>query len=176
MIFEPTPIAGIVLIRLEPLEDERGFFARAFCEDEFRTAGLPSRFPQSSISYNLRAGTLRGLHFQPAPHAEAKVVRCIAGEIFDVGVDLRSESPTRGQWFGRRLTAATGDAIYFAPGIAHGFQTMCDNATVLYQITPAYRPGHAAGVRWNDPAFAIPWPIATPVISSRDAGYEDWAP
>ena len=176
MIFEPLSIEGAWRVRLTPSLDERGFFARTFCGDEFAAAGLPSLFEQSSLSRNTHRGTLRGMHFQPAPYAEAKFVRCVRGAVFDVLIDLREGSPTQGRWVGEYLDAENGTALYAAPGLAHGFQTLEDNSDVLYQITPAFRPGHGAGVRWNDPAFGVEWPIANPIISERDAGYSDWHP
>jgi len=174
MIFEPLAIEGVWRISLEAHCDERGFFARTFCSDEFSNYGLPATFEQSSLSRNASRGTLRGLHYQPAPYGEAKVVRCVRGSIFDVAVDLRPDSPTLGKWVAESLTAEAGTALYIAPGLAHGFQTLEDDSDVLYQITPAYRPGLGAGVRWNDPAFAINWPIANPKLSDRDATYLDW--
>ncbi len=174
MIFQETPIAGLWRVLPEPRPDERGSFTRTFCAQEFAAHGLPGVFEQSSLSSNTRAGTLRGMHFQPDPHAEAKFVRCVRGAIFDVAVDLRADSPTRGQWFGETLSAGNGIGLYIAPGLAHGFQTLEDASDVLYQITPPYRPGLGAGVRWDDPAFGIRWPLATPFLSERDATYPDW--
>lgn len=174
MIFAETAIIGLWRVELEPFRDERGFFARSFCADEFAAHGLPIVFHQSSLSRNDRVGTLRGLHFQHTPYAEAKFVRCVRGSVFDVAVDLREGSPTRGHWHGEVLSAENGFGFYLAPGLAHGFQTLEDASDVLYQITPPYRPGHAAGVRWNDPAFAIRWPLPDPILSERDAAYPDW--
>jgi dTDP-4-dehydrorhamnose 3,5-epimerase len=174
--FQPTLIDGVCRVVLEAREDERGYFARSFCEEEFRLHGLPGVFEQSNLSYNIKRGTLRGLHFQPDPYGEAKFVRCVRGAIFDVAVDLRDGSPTRGQWTSATLSADNGLGFYIAPGIAHGFQTLGDDTTVLYQMTPPYQPGHGAGVRWNDPAFGIAWPIAAAILSDRDAGYPDWRP
>ncbi len=176
MIFEPTALDGVWRVRLQPHADERGFFARTFCGDEFAAHGLPAVFEQSSLSHNARAGTLRGLHYQAPPHAEAKFVRCVRGAVFDVAGDLREGSPTRGRWVGETLSAENGVGLYVAPGMAHGFQTLTDDADVLYQITPAFRPGLGRGVRWNDPAFGIDWPIAEPFLSERDAAYPDWTP
>ena len=176
MIFEPLAIAGVVRVRLEPHRDERGFFARLTCEDEFAAHALPPRFEQTSLSRNTRAGTLRGMHFKHPPHAESKLVRCVRGAIHDVVVDLRDGSATRGRFVAARLDAQSGDALYVPPGCAHGFQTLEDDCDVLYAITPAHRPGHDGGLRWDDPAFAIPWPIADPILSPRDAAYPDWTP
>lgn len=175
MTFEETTITGVLLVRLTPHIDERGFFARTFCAEEFAAHGLPATFEQSSLSRNDRAGTLRGMHFQPSPYAEAKFVRCVRGSIFDVAVDLRPGSSTRGRWVGETLSADDGIGLFVAPGLAHGFQTLEDDTDVLYQITPAFEPGRGAGVRWNDPAFGIRWPISSPHLSHRDATYPDWA-
>ena len=163
-------------VRLSPHVDERGFFARLFCEDEFAAHGLPARFEQSSLSRNAQAGTLRGLHFQHPPHAEAKFVRCLRGAVFDVAVDIREGSSTRGRFVAERLDAREGVALYIPPGFAHGFQTLEDDTDVLYQITPSFKPGLGAGYRWDDPAFAIPWPLPTPLMSERDRTYPDFAP
>lgn len=175
MIFTPLPIAGVWRVALSPVPDERGYFARTFCAAEFAEQGLLSLFEQSSLSRNTRAGTLRGLHYQAAPHAEAKFVRCVRGALVDVVVDLRAGSPTQGQWIAERLTADEGTGLYIAPGLAHGFQTLVDDTDMLYQITPAFRPGFGAGVRWNDPAFGIEWPLPNPILSDRDAAYPDWS-
>lgn len=176
MIFAETAIAGVWKVASQPQRDERGFFARTFCADAFAAHGLPRLFEQSSLSRNTRAGTLRGMHYQPDPHAEAKFVRCVRGAVFDVAVDLRHGSPTRGRWVGETLTAENGIGLYVAPGLAHGFQTLEDETDVLYQITPAFQPGRGAGVRWDDPAFAIDWPDSSPFLSERDATYPDWSP
>ena len=174
MIFEESAIAGVWRVLLEPHLDERGFFARAFCGGEFSAHGLPAVFEQSSLSRNLKAGTLRGLHYQPPPHTEAKFVRCVRGSVFDVAVDLRPGSATCGEWVGETLSAQNGVGVFIPAGVAHGFQTLEDDSDVLYQITPAYRPGHAAGVRWDDPAFGVEWSIGDPHLSARDAAYPDW--
>lgn len=174
MIFEQLAIAGVWKIRLTPMNDERGFFARTFCRDEFQAHGLHGAFEQSSLSRNTQRGTLRGMHYQPFPYAEAKFVRCVRGAIFDVVVDIRSDSPTRGKWVAEELDAEEGIGLYIAPGLAHGFQTLTDNSDILYQISPPFVAGHGAGVRWNDPAFGIEWPIRDPIISDRDAQYADW--
>ena len=176
MIFEATKLAGVFRVLTEPHVDERGYFARTFSSNEFWARGLPGVFEDSSISHNRQASTLRGMHFQNAPFEEAKFVRCIRGAIFDVAVDLRPGSPTQGQWIGEHLTAENGVGLFIPGGFAHGFQTLQDDTDVLYQITPAYMPGHGRGVRWNDPAFGIDWPLADPILSERDATYTDWAP
>lgn len=176
VIFQETPIRGLWRVTPEPRLDARGAFTRTFCAEEFAAQSLPSVFEQSSLSQNAKAGTLRGMHFQPDPYAEAKFVRCVRGAIFDVAVDLRPNSPTRGQWYGEMLSAENAIGLYIAPGLAHGFQTLEADSDVLYQITPAYRPGFADGVRWNDPAFRIEWPFKSPFLSDRDATYPDWRP
>lgn len=175
MIFTQTPLSGVWKIALEPHADERGFFARTFCSDEFAAEGLPRIFEQSSLSRNTRRGTLRGMHYQGEPHGEAKFVRCTRGAIFDVVVDIREGSPTRGQWIGETLSAEEGNGLFIPAGFAHGFQTLADDTDVLYQITPTFRPGFGQGVRWNDPAFGIVWPLSDPILSDRDRTYADWS-
>lgn len=174
MRFVPTPIAGVVRVEAEPHSDDRGLFARLHCPEEFAAAGLAFAPAQTSVSRNPRAGTLRGMHYQGAPHAETKLVRVTAGRVFDVAVDLRPDSPTYRQWTGCELSAENLTALYIAEGVAHGFLTLEPDTDVLYQIAPAYRPGHDAGVRWDDPAFAIAWPASPALISERDAGYPDF--
>jgi dTDP-4-dehydrorhamnose 3,5-epimerase len=156
--------------RIEPelMVDERGAFARRFCADEFRAHGLEPDLVQRSISFNARAGTLRGMHYQKPPHLEAKVVRCTRGAIFDVMVDLREGSPTYGQWHGEKLSADNRLMFYVPKGFAHGFQSLLDNTEVDYEITPAYVPGTAAGFRFDDPRLAINWPLADMIMSERD--------
>jgi dTDP-4-dehydrorhamnose 3,5-epimerase len=174
MRFVPCGLDGAFVVELEPIEDERGFFARAWCEDELADHGLESRLAQCSISRNVTAGTLRGLHFQHAPHEEVKLVRCIRGAIFDVIVDLRVGSPTRLEWFGQVLDSEGGAALYVPKGFAHGFQTLTDDADVLYMISQRYVADSAAGVRWDDPAIGISWPEATVrTMSERDRAWPD---
>jgi dTDP-4-dehydrorhamnose 3,5-epimerase len=175
--FVETPIPAAWLVELEPHEDERGMFARVWCRDEFRERGLSTELAQCSMSRNPRLGTLRGMHFQRAPHEEVKLVRAIAGAIFDVIVDLRPGSATLGHWFGVRLDADEGRALYIPEGVAHGFQTLTEHCDVLYMISTPYAPDAASGVRWDDPAFAIEWP-ETPerIISERDRSWPDWSP
>jgi dTDP-4-dehydrorhamnose 3,5-epimerase len=168
MIFEPLRMIGAYLVKPELTVDERGAFARRFCADEFRALGLETDFVQRSMSFNRRAGTLRGMHFQTAPHLEAKIVRCTSGAIFDVMVDLRQGSPTYGQWFGEELTAENHLMLYIPKGFAHGFQSLVDNTEVDYEITPAYVPVASAGFRFDAPALAITWPIADVIVSERD--------
>ncbi len=169
MRFVETAIAGVVVVELEEHEDERGSFARTWCRDEMAAAGLASELAQCSLSRNHRAGTLRGLHFQRAPHEEAKLVRCTRGAMFDVAVDLRPGSPTRGEWFGVRLDPESGRALYVPEGCAHGFQTLVDETELSYLISERYDADLARGVRWDDPSLAIAWPSCERrVISERD--------
>ena len=179
MRFSETPVAGALVVEPEPIEDERGFFARTFSTEEFTARGLDARVDQCSISFNARAGTLRGMHYQEAPHGEAKLVRCTRGAIYDVALDLRPESPTYLRWAGVELSADTGRALYVPEGCAHGFQALVDATEVLYQIATPYVPAAARGVRWNDAAFGIEWPDAPPggrTMSDRDAEYPDFEP
>lgn len=154
--------------------DERGFFARVFCSTEMAAAGLEAQFPQSSVSRNSRAGTLRGMHYQDPPHAEIKLVRCTSGKIYDVALDIRPSSSSFGRWFSIELSAENGLSLYIPQGFAHGFLTLEANTEVHYQITPSFVPGLGKGVRWNDPRFAIEWPVADPIMSGRDASYPDF--
>jgi dTDP-4-dehydrorhamnose 3,5-epimerase len=174
MRFAATDIPGVIVVDLEPRTDERGSFARLHCPEEFAAAGCPFEPVQTSLSRNPHAGTLRGLHYQPAPHAEVKLVRCMRGRIFDVAVDLRPRSPTHRGWTAAELSAEGGRALLIPQGVAHGFLTLDPDTDVLYQIAPAYRPGHEAGVRWDDPAFGIGWPATPQLISPRDASYPDY--
>ncbi len=177
MRFVETEIAGAYVLELEPHVDERGSFARIWCAEELAERGLTAELAQCSISRNPRAGTLRGLHYQRPPHEEAKVVRCTRGAIFDVLVDLRPGSPTRGAWFGTELDAERGAALYVPEGCAHGYQTLVDDSEVLYLISHRYTPSAAAGVRWDDPAFGIRWPpAARRTISARDRSWPDYHP
>jgi len=155
----------------ELLEDERGSFARSFCQEEFRAHGLDPVIAQCNISFNKRRGVLRGLHYQVKPHEEAKLVRCTRGAIWDVIVDLREGAPTRYRWFATELTADNRRALYIPRGFAHGFQTLADNSEVFYQMSEFYHPESARGVRWNDPIIGIAWPLADPVVSPRDRSY-----
>lgn len=174
MRFVPSPIAGVIRVEAEPHTDDRGLFARLHCPDEFAAAGITFAPAQTSVSRNPTAGTLRGMHYQAAPHAETKLVRVTAGRAFDVAVDLRESSPTYRQWTAAELSAENLVALFIPEGVAHGFLTLEPNTDVLYQIAPAYRPGFDAGVRWDDPAFGIAWPSAPALISARDAGYADF--
>jgi dTDP-4-dehydrorhamnose 3,5-epimerase len=176
MRFIPLTLAGVYLIEPERREDERGFFARTWCQQEFEAHGLEPRLAQCSISYNRRAGTLRGMHLQTRPHEEVKVVRCTAGAIHDVLLDLRRESPTYLRWMAADLTADNRHALYVPAGIAHGFQTLTDHSEVFYQISEFYHPECASGVRWDDPLFGIPWPLPDPILSEKDKAYPDYLP
>lgn len=174
MRFVETEIAGVVLAEIEPASDARGAFARLHCPDDFAAAGHPFAPAQTSLSRNPQLGTLRGMHHQPGPHAEVKLVRCVRGRIFDVAVDLRPESPTHRRWTAAELSADNARALLIPEGVAHGFLTLEPDTDVLYQIAPRFEPGHEAGVRWDDPAFGIDWPFAPGILSDRDAGYPDY--
>jgi len=171
MTFTESPLAGAFVVELERRRDERGFFARAYCATEFAEHGLGPELRQCSVSYNARQGTLRGLHYQAAPHEEHKLVRCTSGAVFDVIVDLRPASPTYRRWFGADLTADNHRSLFIPPGFAHGFISLTDHAEVYYMISAPYAAESSRGVRWNDPAFGIAWPLAPAVISARDAAY-----
>jgi len=174
MLFEELATAGAYLVEVECHRDERGFFARSFCEDEFAAKGLVDRFTQSSISFNERRGTVRGMHFATAPHAETKIVRCIAGAMHDVIVDLRPRSPTYLESISVELSARNRRALYIPPGFAHGFQTLMEATEVLYMIDRPFVLEAARGIRWNDPAIHIEWPEVISVISSKDLQFPDW--
>jgi len=169
--FVPTPLPGAFVVELRRLEDDRGFFARAFCAEEFRAHGLDPAVAQCSVSFNRRRGTLRGLHFQAAPHEETKLVRCTQGAIWDVIVDLRPGSATRLKWFGAELSAANRRALYIPQGFAHGFQTLQQDSEVLYMMNVPFHAASAQGLPWNDPAFGIDWPLSDPFMSDRDRAY-----
>ncbi len=173
MRFIETPLSGAWAIELEEIEDERGWFARTFDAEEFRARGLNHDIVQCNASFNLRSGTLRGMHYQAEPHGESKLVRCVRGAIFDVAVDLRPDSPTYRGWHGVQLSADNRLAFYIPAGLAHGFQTLKDSSEVLYQMGNPYVPEAARGVRYDDPAFAIEWPAAKGgrTVSERDASY-----
>jgi dTDP-4-dehydrorhamnose 3,5-epimerase len=172
--FIETEISGAFLVEIDPVHDDRGFFARTFCREEFSRHGLETEFPQISLSHNTRRGTLRGLHYQAEPYAEVKVVRCVRGSVFDVVVDLRPRSPTYCRWVGRELSEANHSAFYIPKGVAHGFFTLSDASELEYQISTSYMSASARGVRWNDPAFGIVWPEVPRVMSARDQSYEDF--
>lgn len=171
MLFESLSLRGAWLVRVERLADDRGFFARTMCQREFAAHGLNGSFVQSSISWNRQRGTFRGMHFQWPPSAEAKLVRCTRGSIEDILMDLRPDSGTFMQHLRVQLTDASRDAVYIPAGFAHGFQTLVDDVEVQYQMTDEFRPDLAAGLRWNDPSFAIALPLEITAIAARDAGY-----
>lgn len=174
MIFTEIHLNGAFLIELERFEDERGFFARSWCKREFAQQGLRSEFVQCNISFNRKRGTLRGMHYQGAPYEEIKLVRCTKGAIYDVIMDLRPDSQTFREWFSVELTEDNRKMLYIPEGFAHGFLTLKDSTEVFYQMSEFYVPGHAKGVRWNDPAFNIIWPIDINVISEKDDKFPDY--
>ncbi len=171
MQLKRTAIEGLIEVEVTLLEDERGAFARTYDEATFEQAGLPTRWPQCNTSFNRKRGTLRGMHFQAAPKEEPKLVRCTAGRVWDVALDLRRESPTYLKWAALELSAAKRNAFYIPAGLAHGFITLDDDSEVYYQMGESYDAALQRGVRWNDPAFAIDWPFAPSVMSARDADY-----
>ncbi len=175
MIFTETKLSGAVVVDLEPHYDERGFFSRSWCQREFTERGLNPNVVQCNVSYNRQKGTLRGMHLQAAPFAEAKLVRVTRGSIYDAIVDLRSGSATYMQWLGVELTAENHRALYVPEGFAHGFITLEDDSEVFYQMSEFYAPECQRGYRWNDPAFGIEWPIPVAVISDKDAALPDFA-
>ena len=174
MKFHETPCAGAYLIETEPRGDERGFFARAFCAREFADQGLVSSFLQINNSFSAKRGTLRGMHFQLAPKAETKIVRCVRGSLWDCILDLRTDSPTRGQWFGAELSAENRRMMYVPKGFAHGFISLSDDAEMFYFVDEFYDPSLERGVRWNDSTFSIEWPLEPTVISEKDASIPDF--
>ncbi len=174
MKFHATSLPGVFTIGIDPIQDERGFFARAWCRNEFEAQGLESNLLQCNISFNTRKGTLRGMHYQAAPFGESKLVRCTRGAIYDVVLDLRPESPTFKRWIVGRLTAENRNMVYVPKGCAHGFLTLEPESEVFYQISEVYNADSARGVRYNDPAFAIAWPERVMVISERDRTYPDF--
>ena len=176
MRFTETPLKGAWTIDLEPRGDERGFFARTFCQNEFDAHGLKRDLAQANLSYNPKRATLRGMHYQIPPHAEVKIVRCTRGAIYDVIIDLRADSATRFQWFGVELSADNRTALYVPEGFAHGYQSLTEESEVFYLVTEFYAPGSERGIRWNDPRFAIRWPLPDPVLSPKDAAHPDYQP
>lgn len=171
MIFVATDLAGAFIIKPECLVDERGFFARTWCRQEFEQHGLNSRLVQCSLSYNAKKGTLRGMHYQTAPYAETKLIRCTMGAIYDVILDLRPKSVTFKQWVAMELNAENRWMLYIPEGLAHGFQTLEDNTEVFYQMSDFFHPECARGIRWNDPVFGIEWPLPASMMSERDRSY-----
>lgn len=174
MIFKETKLKGVFIIELEPSYDERGSFARSFCQREFEARGLNGRLVQCSISFNKKKGTLRGMHYQVAPYEEAKIVQCLRGAIYDVIIDLRPDSATFKQWVAVELTADNRKMLYIPEGIAHGFQTLEDDTEVFYQMSEFYHPECARGVRWDDSAVGIKWPIAEGILSTKDRSYPNF--
>ncbi len=175
MIAQATKLCGAFIIEPEKFEDERGFFARLWSDQEFQALGVEGRFIESNMSFNATAGTLRGMHYQAPPFAQAKLVRCTQGSIYDVGVDLRRHSETFGQWIGIELSAANRLMLYVPGGFGHGYLSLTDNTEVHYQVTAAYAPEFAKGFRWNDPAFNIEWPPLVKLnINARDREYPDF--
>lgn len=176
MVFTETPLAGAYVIDLERRGDARGFFARVFCEEEFAARRLATRFVQANDSLSAQRGTLRGMHYQLAPRAETKLVRCIRGALHDVILDLREGSPTFGESFGVDLTAENRRMMYVPKGFAHGFVTLEDDTEALYLVDEPYAPERERGIRWNDPRFPLAWPIAPVVVSDKDRGHRDFDP
>jgi len=176
MIFSQTPLAGAYVIALEKRGDDRGFFARTFCENEFRSHGLVTRFAQVNDSLSASKGTLRGMHYQLPPAAEVKLVRCIRGALHDVILDLRSDSPTFGRSFGIELSAENRQMLYVPKGFAHGFLTLADDTEAFYFVDEFYAPQYERGIRWDDPRFGIVWPFPPTVLSEKDANQRDFDP
>jgi dTDP-4-dehydrorhamnose 3,5-epimerase len=173
--FTETELAGAFVIDLEPVEDARGFFGRAWSEQEFAERGLETRIVQCNLSFNERRGTLRGMHLQRPPHAEVKTIRCIRGRLYDVIIDLRHDSPTFRRWTGVELSADNRRMLYIPHGFAHGLQTLEDDTETFYLVSEAYEPAAEDGVRWDDPAFGIEWPLGRPTaISDKDASWPDF--
>ncbi|MBI2573828.1 MAG: dTDP-4-dehydrorhamnose 3,5-epimerase [Candidatus Wildermuthbacteria bacterium] len=169
MKFLETKIQGVYVIELKREEDERGFFARSFCQREFEERSIPMRAAQCNVSGNKFKGTLRGMHYQEAPFEEEKIVSCVKGRIYDVTVDLRKDSPMNLQWFGIELSADNHTALYIPKGCAHGFQTLENDSIVLYVMSEYYSSKHSQGVRWNDPVLNISWPLFNPILSDKDS-------
>jgi dTDP-4-dehydrorhamnose 3,5-epimerase len=173
--FQALPIDGAFVVESTNHEDDRGTFCRAFCADEFAAQGLDPSIVQASVSRTSQRGTLRGLHFQAAPHAEAKLVRCLAGEVWDVMVDLRPSSPSFGRWHAETLSQHSERAVYLPAGLAHGFQCLTADVVLYYQMNTRYVPKAARGVRFDDPGLSIPWPIPNPLVSAKDRALPSFA-
>ncbi len=174
MKFTETPIKGAMIIELEKYEDHRGYFARGFCKKEFEQQGLDPHIVQCNFSKSRKKGTLRGMHYQAAPHSEVKMVRCMNGSIYDVIVDLRKDSPSYKRWFGLKLTDENYNMLYIPKGLAHGFQTLVEDSVIFYMVTQYYNQQAESGVRWNDPSFNIDWPLDVSEISEKDQAYPDY--
>lgn len=176
MHFKPTPLEGAFLIEIEKKEDERGFFARTFCSNELRNIGLETTIVQINNSLSKKAGTLRGIHYQLSPKAETKIIRCISGSIFDLIIDLRPDSPSYLKHYGAQLDADNRSMMYVPKGFGHAFLTLEPDTEVIYMVSEFYSPEHERGLRWNDPRFAIEWPITPVVISDKDKIHPDFDP
>ena len=174
MKFSETKLKGAFVVEIEKLTDDRGFFARSWCEKEFEAQGLTTRVVQANVSYNLKKGTLRGMHYQIAPYQECKLIRCTRGAIYDVIIDLRTGSPTYKQWTGVELTADDYTMFFVPRDFAHGFQTLIDESEITYQVSQFYTPGSERGIRFDDPAFNIQWPLEVSVISDKDRTWPDF--
>ncbi|MFT2007814.1 dTDP-4-dehydrorhamnose 3,5-epimerase [Pontibacter sp. 13R65] len=175
MIFTETKLKGAYIVDIKRIEDDRGFFGRAWCKQEFEEVGLSTNVVQTNLSSNKKKGTLRGLHFQVTPHAESKLVRCTRGALYDVIIDLREQSPTYRQWIGVELTADSFRMLYVPENFGHGFITLEDNTDIMYQVTEYYAPAAERGIRYNDPAFNIEWPMEPLVISDKDLAHADFS-
>lgn len=175
MKFTETELKGAVIVEIEKLTDERGFFARSYCRKEFEAHGLSPDLVQANVSYNIKKGTLRGMHYQITPYEETKLVRCTRGAIYDVIIDLRPDSETYQKWIGIELTASNYKMLYVPENFGHGFQTLTDDTEVTYQVSQFYTPGAERGIRWNDPVFEINWPVEVTVISEKDRNWSDYA-
>ncbi len=175
MQFYPTMLRDAYLVQLKPARDNRGFFARTFCVEEFADHGLETNYPQHSISFSARRGTLRGMHYQRDPHSEVKLVRCTKGAILDVIIDIKPDSPTYRRWQGFELSSVNGRQLYIPKGFAHGFQTLSDDVEVSYLISAPYKPESAHGIRYDDPTFGISWPLSVTEISERDLHWPDFS-
>jgi dTDP-4-dehydrorhamnose 3,5-epimerase len=174
LIFTETELKGAFIIELKKIEDNRGFFARSWCQNEFETQGLNTRILQANVSYNKVKGTLRGMHYQSEPYAETKLVRCMRGAIYDVIIDLRPDSPTYKKWIGVELSEANYKMLYVPENFAHGFETLEDQSEVIYQVSQFYTPGAENGIRWDDLSFNIAWPLEVKVISDKDKSWSSY--
>ena len=174
MIFTETDLQGAYVIDVEPIKDNRGFFARGWCKSEFEDQGLKSQIVQCNLSFNHSKGTVRGMHYQLDPFREVKLIRCIRGAIYDVIIDIRTNSASFKSWFGIELSEENRRMLYVPEGFAHGYQTLFDNCEVFYQVTEYYQPNHEYGIRWNDPVFDIKWPLHATIVSDKDKTYPDF--
>lgn len=174
MKFTETKLAGAYIIDLNKIEDDRGFFARTFCTQELEDHNLIPEVKQANMSWNEKSGTMRGMHYQVDPYQETKLVRCVRGALYDVIIDLRADSPTYGEWIGVELTADNRRALFVPRDFAHGFVTLEDNTDAFYMVSQSYVPNAESGIRWNDPKFAIDWPIQPSLVSDKDANWEDY--